>query len=48
MSKEEEKRYDGSEMDEIDSPPLKMILLALVLTVIGFLYAGLWSLILSP
>ncbi|WP_339226958.1 hypothetical protein NSQ77_15530 [Oceanobacillus sp. FSL K6-2867] len=41
-----EKQYDGSEMDEVKSPPFKMIGAFLLLTVIGVLYAYSWSLLL--
>lgn len=44
---EEQKKYDGSEMDEVKSPPFKMISLYILLTVIGFLYAYSWSLLLQ-
>jgi len=43
-----EKKYDGSEMDEINSPPFKMIGLFLLIAAIGFLYAILWGVLLKP
>lgn len=42
-----DKQYDGSEMDEIESPPLKMVGVGIFLTFIGVLYVVLVSLILS-
>ncbi len=47
MANEKDVKYDGSEMDEISSPPLKMIGRAIVLTIFGFLYAYLWALLLT-
>lgn len=49
MKKETENKvlYDGSEMDEVSSPPLKMIGTFLFITVIGFGYAFLWELLLT-
>lgn len=46
-NKVDEEKYDGSEMDEVKSPPLKMIGLYLLLTVVGILYAYSWSLLLQ-
>lgn len=49
MEKETENKgmYDGSEMDEVSSPPLKMVGVFLLITVIGFCYAFLWELLLT-
>lgn len=43
----DEKQYDGSEMDEIKSPPLKMIGAFFIITVIGFLYTFTWSFVMN-
>lgn len=45
---ENKEKYDGSEMDEIESPPLKMIGLAIVLTIVAFAYAFIWAFLLTP
>jgi hypothetical protein len=45
---ENKEKYDGSEMDVVDSPPLKMIGLAIVLTIVAFVYAFLWAFLLTP
>ncbi|WP_179151830.1 hypothetical protein [Oceanobacillus senegalensis] len=42
------KTYDGSEMDEVESPVLKMSSLFILITIIGFLYAYLWVVLLMP
>lgn len=41
------KKYDGSEMDEIKSPPIKMILALLLITSVGFLYTFTWSFVMN-
>lgn len=40
--------YDGSEMDEIKSPPLIMIVVFMGLIGLAFLYVFLWSILLTP
>jgi len=45
--KEKVLKNDGSEMDEIESRPVKMIGLFMGLTAIAFGYVYLWSFLLS-
>ncbi|MFC2948125.1 hypothetical protein [Virgibacillus sediminis] len=42
------KTYDGSEMDEVESSILKMSSLFILMTIMGFLYAYLWVVLLMP
>jgi len=44
----EKKKYDGSEMDEIKSPPIIMSITLIAFTGIGILYTWMWSLLLTP
>ena len=39
-----ETEYDGSEMDDIKSPPFKMFGVFIIISIIGVLYTYLWSL----
>ncbi|MFD1851270.1 hypothetical protein [Oceanobacillus bengalensis] len=40
--------YDGSEMDEVKSPPLLMIITILGFLGLGFIYIFTWAQLLSP
>lgn len=47
MRDKSKQKYDGSEMDVIDSPPLKMIVLFIFFTAVGLGYTFLWKLFLT-
>mgnify|MGYP001274312434 CR=1 FL=1 len=48
MEQQRQQQYDGSEMDEVISPPLRMIGLFIGLTAIAFVYVFVWSVLLRP